>query len=127
MSVTLQHQPAPYSRLLKRFALVAFILGGLGELLILVAAFRSDFHLGFSVYVSAGALAVFMLLLFLIFERIIMADARRMPAHVPDVEPFDGRHAGQEIAPELGQRIPIRGRQAHSGDDDARKLHADIR
>jgi hypothetical protein len=52
-----------------------------------------------------------------------MADSRELLTHVANFDSLDARDPLQQILPELGQGIAIRGSQTDSGDDDSRILH----
>ncbi len=61
-------------------------------------------------------------LLLLVPEGVVVADARKQPAHVAHVQPFDAGDALQQVSPEFTQGIAVGGRQAHARDDDPRKV-----
>jgi len=53
-------------------------------------------------------------------QRIVVANAGELLAHIAHVDALDARNAVEKVVPELGQRIAVRGSKANTGDDDAR-------
>jgi len=66
----------------------------------------------------ARAYAEFFFLL--IFQRIEVAHAGELLAHVTHVDALHAGNAVEKVVPELGQRIAVRGGKTYTCDDDAR-------
>ena len=73
---------------------------------------------------AARARADANLLLRLVTEGVIVANARELRPHVADLNALDARHAAKQVLPKLGQGVAVGGSQTYSGDDDAGWLHS---